>query len=110
VYCFIVANLCHSYQIADVVAVKFESQQCVTGPGLEIIGETALASSNTPYSAFGTLPLGDRDHFSSDEVATKLIWLALRNITVKWTNPPIAWAQAKAQFAIQFVDRFRLGE
>jgi len=37
---------------------------------------------------------------------TKLIWLALRNITTKWKNPPIAWHAAKAQFAIQFEKRF----
>jgi putative transposase len=35
-----------------------------------------------------------------------LIWLALRNITAKWKNPPIAWHAAKPQFAIQFEDRF----
>jgi hypothetical protein len=47
-----------------------------------------------------------RGHFPSDEAATKLIWLTLRNITAKWKNPPIAWHAAKAQFAIQFEDRF----
>ena len=52
----------------------------------------------------------NKGHFPSDEAATKLIWLALRNITAKWKNPPIAWAQAKVQFAIQFGDRFRLGD
>jgi len=31
-----------------------------------------------------------RGHFPSDEAATKLIWLALRNITSKWKNPPIS--------------------
>lgn len=52
----------------------------------------------------------NKGHFPSDEAATKLIWLALRNITAKWKNPPIAWATAKAQFAIQFGDRFRLDD
>ena len=52
----------------------------------------------------------NKGHFPSDEAATKLIWLALRNITAKWKNPPIAWAQAKVQFAIQFGDRFRLDD
>jgi transposase-like protein len=47
-------------------------------------------------------------HLPKDEEATKLIWLALRNITASWKNPPIAWAAAKAQFAIQFSNRFRL--
>ncbi len=45
-------------------------------------------------------------HFPNDEAATKLIWLALRNVTAKWKNPPIAWHAAKAQFAIQVEDRF----
>jgi putative transposase len=47
-----------------------------------------------------------RGHFPSDEAATKLIWLALRNITAKWKNPPIQWHAARAQFAIQFEERF----
>lgn len=47
-----------------------------------------------------------RGHFPNDEAATKLIWLALRNITAKWNRPPIAWHAAKAQFAIQFEERF----
>lgn len=52
----------------------------------------------------------NKGHFPSDEAATKLIWLALRNLTAKWKNPPIAWATAKAQFAIQFGERFRLND
>lgn len=52
----------------------------------------------------------NKGHFPNDEAASKLIWLALRNITAKWKNPPIAWAAAKAQFAIQFGDRFTLGD
>ena len=51
----------------------------------------------------------NKGHFPNDEAATKLIWLALRYITAKWKNPPIAWAHAKAQFAIQFADQFNLG-
>lgn len=50
----------------------------------------------------------NKGHFPSDEAATKLIWLALRNITAKWKNPPLVWHQAKAEFAIQFGDRFIL--
>ena len=52
----------------------------------------------------------NKGHFPSDEAATKLIWLALRYITAKWKNPPIAWHQAKAQFAIQFGERFTLND
>ena len=50
----------------------------------------------------------NKGHFPSDEAATKLIYLALRNITAKWKNPPREWHAAKAQFAIQFGDRFVL--
>jgi putative transposase len=47
-----------------------------------------------------------RGHFPSDEAATKLIWLVLRNITIRWKNPPISWHAAKTQLALQFEDRF----
>ena len=49
-----------------------------------------------------------RGHFPSEEAATKLIWLVLRNIQARWKNPPVTWQAAKAQLAIQFEDRFRL--
>lgn len=54
--------------------------------------------------------LKNRGHFPSDEAASKLIYLALRNITKKWKNPPITWKQAATQFAIQFGERFIAGE
>jgi putative transposase len=41
-----------------------------------------------------------------DEAATKLMYLALRNIAAKWTHPPHAWKAAANQFAIQFGPRF----
>ena len=47
-----------------------------------------------------------RGHFPNDEAATKLIWLALRNITREWAKPVFHWKAAMAQFAIQFGDRF----
>jgi putative transposase len=49
-----------------------------------------------------------RGHFPSDEAASKLIWLVLRNITAAWTRPPVAWSAAKAQFALQFEERFAI--
>jgi transposase-like protein len=48
----------------------------------------------------------NRGHFPNDEAATKLIWLALRNIAKDWKMPPITWRAAKTQFAILFADRF----
>ena len=41
--------------------------------------------------------LKNRGHFPGDEAATKLIYLALRNITKSWTNPPLTWRMAANQ-------------
>ena len=46
--------------------------------------------------------LKNRGHFPSDEAATKLIYLALRNITKSWTNPPLTWRMAANQFGQRF--------
>lgn len=48
----------------------------------------------------------NRGHFPSDAAATKLLFLALRNIAKKWTMPQRTWKQAANQFAIVFGDRF----
>ena len=50
----------------------------------------------------------NKGHFPSDEAATKLIFLALRNIIAKWKRPPPQWHAAKAQLAIQFGSRFEM--
>lgn len=50
--------------------------------------------------------VNSRGHFPSDEAATKLIWLVLRNLSARWKNPPISWHAAKTQLALQFEDRF----
>ncbi|TEE70677.1 transposase, partial [Pseudomonas aeruginosa] len=47
-----------------------------------------------------------RGHFPTDEAASKLIWLALRNITAKWSRSAHDWKQAMNQFAILYADRF----
>lgn len=47
-----------------------------------------------------------RGHFPSDEAATKLIWLALRNITADWGRAAKDWKEAMNQFAILYADRF----
>ena len=49
-----------------------------------------------------------RGHFPSDEAATKLIWLALRNITSEWSRATREWKAAMNQFAILYEDRFTL--
>jgi putative transposase len=47
-----------------------------------------------------------RGHFPSDEAATKLIWLALRNITADWGRAAHNWKEAMNQFAILYEERF----
>ena len=47
-----------------------------------------------------------RGHFPSDDAASKLIWLALRNITADWVRSAKEWRQAMNQFAIAYGDRF----
>jgi transposase-like protein len=47
-----------------------------------------------------------RGLFPSDDAATKLLWLALRNITVKWIAPNRAWLEATNHFVILYGDRF----
>ncbi len=47
-----------------------------------------------------------RGHFPSDDAATKLIWLALRNITADWGRTVKDWKEAMNQFAILFAERF----
>jgi putative transposase len=50
--------------------------------------------------------LKTRGHFPTDEAATKLIWLALRNITASWGKAANYWHLAMNQFAILYEDRF----
>jgi putative transposase len=46
-----------------------------------------------------------RGHFPSDEAATKLLYLALRNIRKRWNAAP-EWQAALVHFALLFPDRF----
>lgn len=48
----------------------------------------------------------NRGHFPSGEAATKLLFLALRNIVKDWKMPPRTWKEAANQFAIIFGERF----
>ncbi|KQU72382.1 MULTISPECIES: IS256 family transposase [unclassified Rhizobacter] len=49
-----------------------------------------------------------RGHFPSDDAATKLIWLALRNITADWGRAAKEWRPAMNQFAVVYEERFTL--
>jgi transposase-like protein len=47
-----------------------------------------------------------RGHFPTDEAATKLLYLALRNIMAKWQRASPPWAAAMPALAIVFEERF----
>jgi len=47
-----------------------------------------------------------RGHFPSDEAATKLLWLVLRNVTEGWGSATHDWKAAMNQFAIIYAERF----
>jgi len=47
----------------------------------------------------------NRGSFPSDEALTKLFYLALRNVSQKWTMPIRDWKAALTRFTIQFADR-----
>jgi putative transposase len=47
----------------------------------------------------------NRGAFPSDEALTKLFYLALRNISQKWTMPIRDWKAALTRFTIQFEER-----
>lgn len=52
--------------------------------------------------------LKTRRAFPSDEAATKLMYLALQNISKRWTRPVKDWKGALSQFAIKFGERVPL--
>jgi putative transposase len=48
-----------------------------------------------------------RGHFPNDQAATKLLYLAIKNLAEKWKRPPKDWTAAMNQFAILFDERIR---
>jgi putative transposase len=51
----------------------------------------------------------NRSLFPSDEAVFKLLYLALRNISKRWTMPIQNWSAALNQFAILFDGRVPMG-
>ena len=49
-----------------------------------------------------------RGHFPSDEAATKLLYLVLRNVEAKWKLPAPEWRAALPHFVALFGERFHL--
>jgi len=67
-----------------------------------------IYTTNALESVHGQLRkiIKTRGQFPTDEAATKLIWLALRNITAKWERTSPYWRAAMNQFAILYEGRF----
>jgi len=67
-----------------------------------------IYTTNALESVHGQLRkiIKTRGQFPNDDAATKLIWLALRNITTKWARTSPYWRGAMNQFAILYEDRF----
>jgi putative transposase len=70
----------------------------------------AIYTTNAIESMNMTLRKVLRNHrsFPSDESVMKVIYLAIQNISKKWTMPIRDWKAALNRFAIEFDDRFPL--
>ncbi|MDV3000942.1 MAG: IS256 family transposase ISXax1 [Chroococcopsis gigantea SAG 12.99] len=70
----------------------------------------AIYTTNAIESMNMTLRKVLRNHrcFPTDESAMKVVYLALENISKKWTMPIRDWKAALNRFAIEFEDRFPL--
>lgn len=71
----------------------------------------AIYTTNTIESLNMTLRkiIKNRALFPSDEAVFKLLYLALRNISKRWTMPVRDWSSAMNQFAIIFEGRVPIG-
>jgi transposase-like protein len=67
----------------------------------------AIYTTNTIESLNMTLRkiIKNRAMFPSDEAVFKILYLALRNISKRWTMPIANWSGAMNQFAIIFENR-----
>ena len=52
----------------------------------------------------------NRGSFPSDEALLKLFFLALRNVSKKWTLPIRDWKAALTRFTIQFGERISMNQ
>jgi len=48
----------------------------------------------------------NRGHFPTEDSLMKVLYLAIKNVSKKWTMPIRDWKSALNQFAIKFADRF----
>jgi len=73
-------------------------------PGLRRLLDTTNALENVNRQLRKIIKT--RGHFPNDEAATKLLWLVLRNITLKWVAMATAWDGAMNHFRILYGERF----
>ena len=74
---------------------------CATFRGYVIYTTNAIESVNLSLRKV----IKNRGLFPTEEVALKLIYLALENISKKWTMPIREWKAALNRFAIVFGER-----
>jgi putative transposase len=67
-----------------------------------------IYTTNAIESVNMTLRKVTRNHriFPSDEAVYKVVYLAMRNISKKWTMPIRDWKPALNRFAVEFAERF----
>ena len=67
-----------------------------------------IYTTNAIESVNMTLRKVTRNHriFPSDEAVYKVVYLAMRNISKKWTMPIRDWKPARGRFAVEFAERF----
>jgi len=63
----------------------------------------SLSKASQPAKPENTIRLR---RLTLPDAATKLIWLALRNITADWGRAVKDWKEAMNQFALLYEDRF----
>jgi putative transposase len=71
-------------------------------------GRKVLYPTNALESVHARLRkiLKTRGHFPTDQAATKLIWLARRNLTATGGTEANFWRSARNQFALGYGERF----
>jgi len=80
-----------------------EIREVICAPQKVLLGDTTNAIESINMSLRKVTKT--RSSFPTDEAVIKLFYLALRNISKKWTTPIRDWKAALNRFTIQFEDR-----
>ena len=95
-------------ELTDQLAVLPNGTRDVLGRWIERTVRRVIDTTNALESVNARVRkiIKTRGHFPNDEAATKLLWLALRNLTRGWTMPIRPWREAMSQFAVLYQHRF----